>query len=209
MTTMQLLMGMPIPIPNTQRSPNMMKKKQTTNGKGTLKAKSAEVVSQAVTTKGGTKKTSPDTHGIEFLAVGRSKKGGKFLLVAKDDKHVVLSVRNSGRDPSAELERLEALDVHLLVPQRAQGFPSARPKSCEDGADVRRRDADRMVRRCFSSSRIAFIRLSLPSRVCRRGGRGSWCISTPRMRIFIPAFVAAVRRRSLRRYFDSAVAIPV
>ena len=88
----------------------------------TLKAKSAEVVSQAVSTKGGPKKTSPSAHGIEFLAVGVSKKGGKFLLVAKDDKHVVLSVRNLGRDPSAELERLEALDVHLLVPQARQAF---------------------------------------------------------------------------------------
>ncbi len=100
----------------------MMRRKQTTNGKGTLKAKSEEVVSQAVSTKGSTKKTPPSTHGIEFLAVGVSKKGGKFLLVAKDDKHVVLSVRNLGRDPSAELERLEALDVHLLVPQARNPF---------------------------------------------------------------------------------------
>jgi hypothetical protein len=100
----------------------MMKKKQTTNGQGTPKPMSTEVVSQAVTTKGGTKKTPPFTDGIEFLAVGRSKKGGKFLLVAKDEKHAVLSVRNLGRDPSAELERLEALDVHLLVPDARQAF---------------------------------------------------------------------------------------
>ena len=79
-------------------------------------------VSQAVGTKGGSKKKSPYTHGIEFLAVGTSKKGEKFLLIAKDDKHVVLSVRNLGRDPSAELERLEALDVHLLVPQARSAF---------------------------------------------------------------------------------------
>ena len=93
--------------------------KQTTKVKGTLKAKPAKVVSTAVSNKGGTEKTS---HGIEFLAVGRSKKGGKFLLVAKDDQHVVLSVRNLGRDPGAELERLEALDVHLLVPHARQAF---------------------------------------------------------------------------------------
>jgi hypothetical protein len=100
----------------------MMRKKQTTTGQGTPRPMSAEVVSQAVTTKGGTKKTPVFTDGIEFLAVGRSKKGGKFLLVAKDDKHVVLSVRNLGRDPNAELERLEALDVHLLVPGARQAF---------------------------------------------------------------------------------------
>ena len=77
---------------------------------------------KAVSTNGGAKKTPPFTDGIEFLAVGRSEKRGKFLLVAKDDKHVVLSVRNLGRDPSAELERLEALDVHLLVPHARQAF---------------------------------------------------------------------------------------
>ena len=74
----------------------MMKRKQNTNGKSTLRAKSAEVVSSAVNPKGSTKTTPPFTDGIEFLAVGVSKKGGKFLLVAKDDQHVVLSVRNLG-----------------------------------------------------------------------------------------------------------------
>src|SRR5260370_21873211 len=66
---------------------------------------------KAVTTKGGMDKTSPDPHEIKFLAVGVSKKGGKFLLVANDDKHVVLSVRNLARDPAPDLERLQALDV--------------------------------------------------------------------------------------------------
>ena len=51
-----------------------------------------------------------------------SKKGGKFLLVAKDDQHVVLSVRNLRRDPNAELERLEALDVYLLAPHARSAF---------------------------------------------------------------------------------------
>ena len=96
----------------------MMKKKRTMQNNGTVWAKSAEVVRPAVSTKGGPKKTSPSVDGIEFLAVGRSKKGGKFLLVAKNDKYAVLSVRNLGRDPSAELERLEA-----LVP-RHRGFDS-------------------------------------------------------------------------------------
>ena len=73
-------------------------------------------------TQRGKQKASSYTQGIEFLAVGVSKKGGKFLLVGKDDKHVVLSVRNLRRDPSAELERLEALDVHLLVPQARSAF---------------------------------------------------------------------------------------
>jgi hypothetical protein len=46
MMTMQLFMGNANSHPHTQRSPNMMKRKQTTNGKGTLKAKSAEVVTR-------------------------------------------------------------------------------------------------------------------------------------------------------------------
>jgi uncharacterized protein DUF927 len=100
----------------------MMKKKRTTQNKGTVSAKSAEVVTGAVSTKGGPKKTSPSMEGIEFLAVGISKKGGKFLLVAKNGKYAVLSVRNLGRDPSAELERLDALDVHLLVPHARNAF---------------------------------------------------------------------------------------
>jgi hypothetical protein len=69
-----------------------------------------------------TEKTAPDLHGIKFLAVGVSQQDGKFLLVAKEDQYVVLSVKNLARDPSAELERLEALDVHLLVPQTRQAF---------------------------------------------------------------------------------------
>ncbi len=80
------------------------------------------VASRAVSTNGGAKKTPPFTDGTEFLAVGLSEKRGKFLLVAKDDKHVVLSVRNLARDPNAELDRLEALDVHLLVPHARQAF---------------------------------------------------------------------------------------
>ena len=100
----------------------MIKKQQTTNGQGTLKAKPAEVVSQAVTTKGGPKKTSPYTQGIEFPAVAVSKKGGKFLLVAKDDQRVVLSVRNLARDPNAEFERLEEINVYLLTPQARSAF---------------------------------------------------------------------------------------
>ncbi len=59
------------------------------------------------------------TAGIEFLAVGVSEKRGKFLLVAKDGMHVVLSVRNLTRQPKEELGRLEALDVHLIL-QAAQ-----------------------------------------------------------------------------------------
>ena len=100
----------------------MMKRKQNTNGKSTLRSKSAEVVSSAVNPKGSTKKTPPFIDGIEFLAVGVCKRGGKFLLVAKDDRHVVLSVRNLGRDSIAELERLEELDVYLLVPHARQAF---------------------------------------------------------------------------------------
>jgi hypothetical protein len=95
--------------------------KPTARGPGARTAQPAEVASQLASTKGPTK-TSAYTQGIEFLAVGVSEKGGKFLLVAKDGKHVVLSVRNLGRDPSAELERLEALDVHLLVPQARNAF---------------------------------------------------------------------------------------
>ena len=92
---------------------------QATISQRTLKAKPAEVDSR---TQGGTEKTSHDLHGIKFLAVGVSQQGGKFLLVGKDDQHVVLSVRNLARDPNAELERLEALDVHLLLPQTRYTF---------------------------------------------------------------------------------------
>ena len=80
------------------------------------------VASRPVSTNRGAKKTPPFTDGIEFLVVGLSEKRGKFLLVGKDDKHVVLSVRNLARDPNTELERLEALDVHLLVPHARQAF---------------------------------------------------------------------------------------
>jgi len=54
-------------------------------------------------------KTHPLKHEIELPAVGSSEKRGKFLLAVKDDKYVVLSVRNLGRDATSQLERLEAL----------------------------------------------------------------------------------------------------
>jgi hypothetical protein len=100
----------------------MIKKKQTTIDNRTLKTEPRAVVRQAVTAKAGTEKTPSDMQGIKFLAVGVSKKGGKFLLVAKGDQRVVLSVRNLGRDPNTELERLEMLDVHLLVQPTRQAF---------------------------------------------------------------------------------------
>jgi hypothetical protein len=54
---------------------------------------------------------------IIFRAVGTSDKKGKFLLVTKGEEYVVLSVRALARNSGAtELERLEALDVHFLVP---------------------------------------------------------------------------------------------
>jgi hypothetical protein len=55
------------------------------------------------------------TGGLEFLAVGTSAKHGKFLLVSKGEKHVVLSARNLRRQPAEELERLEALDVDIIL----------------------------------------------------------------------------------------------
>jgi uncharacterized protein (DUF927 family) len=67
-------------------------------------------------------KTHPFTHEIEFLAVGVSEKRGKFLLVAKGDKHVVLSVRNLRRQPVEELERLEALDVEFILKSAENEF---------------------------------------------------------------------------------------
>ena len=91
---MQLLMGMPIPYPQYQLETNMSKHEPAI-GKSATKTNTA-VVNQAATIPEGTKETPPDTHGVKFLAVGVSKQGGKFLLVAKDDKHVVLSVRNLG-----------------------------------------------------------------------------------------------------------------
>ena len=185
----------------------MTKLKRTAKGQGATTAKPAAVIRQAVTTPGRTKKVISDTHGIEFLAVGVSKKGGKFLLVAKDGQHAVLSVRNLARDPSAELERLEALDVHLLVPQ-ARGFLRLA------------QEAARMEPTFKVATQIGWFDdlFVLPDCVfppqpprlsgCRRGGRGSWSISTPRTRTFIPAFVASARRTSRGRSFGCAAAIP-
>jgi len=67
-------------------------------------------------------KTHPCTHEIDFLAVGVSAKQGKFLLVAKGDKHVVLSVRNLKRQPIEELERLEALNVDFILKSAQHEF---------------------------------------------------------------------------------------
>jgi hypothetical protein len=72
-------------------------------------------------TQGSLRKPNADLHGIKFLAIGVSKQG-KFLLVGKDDQYVVLSVRHLAREPNAELERLETLDVHLLVPEARRDF---------------------------------------------------------------------------------------
>ena len=95
--------------------------KKTTTGQSTLQAKTAAV--QPKVTPGAVRdKAASDMQGIKFLAVGVSKQGGKFLLVGKGAQHAVLSVRNLQRDASAELERLEALDVHFLVPQTRQAF---------------------------------------------------------------------------------------
>jgi hypothetical protein len=100
----------------------MIKKKQTTNGQSPHDAKPAEVTSQTVSTKGSKQKTSPFTDGIEFLAVGVGQKGGKFLLVGKDGKYVVLSVRNLGRPGNTELEKLEEINVYLLTQPARQAF---------------------------------------------------------------------------------------
>src|SRR5258708_2840259 len=59
---------------------------------------------------------------IEFDAVGTSKSDGKFLRVKKGDKHVVLSVRNLTHNPKVELERLEELNINLIVPAAQNDF---------------------------------------------------------------------------------------
>jgi hypothetical protein len=179
----------------------MTKMKQTTIGQRTLKTEPRAVVSQAVTAKAGTEKTPSDMQGIKFLAVGVSEKGGKFLLVGKDDQYVVLSVRNLARDPNTELERLEALDVHLLVPQTRQAFLR------------RAQEAAKMESTFQVATQIGWFDdlFVLPDRVYPpqppiQGMPRGW--STPRTRIFIPAFIVTVRRRSRGRSFDSAVATP-
>ena len=70
--------------------------------------------------------TKPDGRNdeLKFVAVGVSDRKGKFLLVATGEKYVVLSVRSLGRNVSAELERLEALDVHFLAPGSRNRFLS-------------------------------------------------------------------------------------
>jgi Domain of unknown function (DUF927) len=66
-------------------------------------------------------KTHPSNHKIEFLAVGVSETRGKFLLVAKGE-NAILSVRNLTRQPTEELERLEALNVDFIVPKARNDF---------------------------------------------------------------------------------------
>jgi hypothetical protein len=95
----------------------MTRIKPSTQGQRTPKPKPKEV-----TTQGGPPNASSDLYGIKFLAVGVSQQGDKFLLLAKGDQHLLLSVKNLARDPSAELERLEVLDVHLLLPQTRYTF---------------------------------------------------------------------------------------
>ena len=116
---------------------------------------------KAVSTNGGAKKTLPFTDGTEFLAVGVSKKRGKFLLVAKDDKHVVLSVRNLARDPNAELERLEGSMFTSWCPTPAR-LSFAAPKRLRGRSQRSRSPRRSGGSTMFSSSRIGFIRLSLP-----------------------------------------------
>ena len=100
----------------------MIKKPPTTQGPGTAKTKAAEVFSKALIVKGGPKQVSSVMDRIEFPAVGVSKKSGKFLLVTKDGKYVVLSVRNLARPGNTELEKLEEINVYLLTSPARQDF---------------------------------------------------------------------------------------
>jgi putative DNA primase/helicase len=78
--------------------------------------------------------THTHTSEAKCVGVGTSEKRGKFLLVAKGNKRAVLSVRNLTRQPTEELERLEALDVEFILPaarnrflQHAQAAASMEP----------------------------------------------------------------------------------
>ena len=75
---MQLFMGNANPIPTTKRSPNMIKKKQTTTGQGTLKAKSGRSPRRSMSTRA----TSRD---LPASACGASE-DERFLQVAVGEK---------------------------------------------------------------------------------------------------------------------------
>ncbi len=92
-----------------------MLRKRPTNEAKRVSAMPAKAMTITPQTIKGDKELHPFTHEIEFLGVGVSEKRGKFLLVQKGDKHAVLSVRALKRQPQDELERLEALDVDLIL----------------------------------------------------------------------------------------------
>jgi hypothetical protein len=153
-------------------------------------------------------KTHPFTHEIEFLAVGVSEKRGKFLLVTKGDQHEVLSVRNLGRDPSAELERLEALDVHFLVPKARNDFLHLA------------QEAARMKPTFKVATQIGwfgdvFVTPSgvYPKQAPVKGMPKGWAriqgIWPPRTRMYTPASAVTGRPLHRTRYSGSAKAIPV
>ena len=82
----------------------MMKKKQTTNGQGILKAKSAEVATVQY----------EYTSNITIPGVGQSLEDERFLQVAVGDKMTLLNVDNIADPRSGELKKLTPLGAALI-----------------------------------------------------------------------------------------------
>ena len=81
-----------------------MKKKQTTNGQGTLKAKSAEVATVQY----------EYTSNITIPGVGQSLEDERFLQVAVGEKMTLLNVDNIADPRSGELKKLTPLGAALI-----------------------------------------------------------------------------------------------
>lgn len=100
----------------------MKKARSASVGSEDKAGKAVDVPQAAIPAVADRAKSDRPNDECQFLAVGVSDKKGKFLLVARGNKSVVLSLRELGRNPNIELERLEALDVHFLVPGARNKF---------------------------------------------------------------------------------------
>src|SRR5271166_464139 len=126
--TMQLLMGNANSHPQYQPETNMIKKKRTTNGQGTLKTKlpesatpkyqypdnNSQADNPAVDARADAKEQSDGTHQVEFLAVGASGDGDRFLKRRVGSDVDLISVAKLISDPTAEYVRLQRAGLPLL-----------------------------------------------------------------------------------------------
>ena len=119
---MQLFMGMPIPIPNTQRSLNMTKMKQARSASAVARAErekgqtvtNPQADSPAVNDRAKAKGQSDATCRVEFLAVGTSADGDRFLKRRVGSHVDLISVAKLISNPTAEYVRLQRAGLPLL-----------------------------------------------------------------------------------------------